>query len=90
MNKILYRLLVFLICVFSLCCAFVSICFIFLSEFMVFELDFNDIQRQAAETKAWLITFSGIVGLCLSILLLLFSVRIVGFVLNVLGIKFTK
>ncbi len=87
MNKDVDWLLVTFICAFALGCAFVSVVLIFGSGFMVFELDYTDEQRQAANIKAQWISFFGFVSFCLSIALLFMCIRVADFISKVLGGK---
>ena len=90
MNKDEDWLLVILICAFALCCDFVSLILIYGAGFMVFELDYSEELRQAANIQAEWISFLGFVSLCLSIVLLFKCVRIADFISKALGGKSPK
>ena len=87
MDKDVDWLLVMFICGFALCCAFGSLILLFFSGIFVFELDYSDEQRRNADFYAGLISFSGFLGLCFSILLLFMSVRISEFISKILAGK---
>jgi len=87
MNKDVDWVLVAFVCIFALFCAFVSIILIFGSGIFVFELDYSEEQRQAANVQAIWISLLGFVGLCFSTLILILSVRVADFISRILAGK---
>jgi len=87
MDKDVDRLLLAVVWIFALCCGLVSIVLLFGSGIIVFELDYTEEQRRVADIQAAWISFFGFVGLCLSTLLLIMSVRVADFISRILAGK---
>ena len=75
------------ICVFALCCTFVSVILMFGSGYIFSDIDQTEAERHSAEIKAAILSCFGFVGLCLSGFLLSASGRIVHFILRLMGLN---
>jgi len=76
MKKPEHWIIVASICVVSLACAYVSSVLIIGSGFIFGDIDYTDAQRQAAGNKADILSLFAFIGLCTSILAIVFCNRI--------------
>ena len=90
MNNILYWLLVILVSVFAVGGAYAGFVLIMLSGIVVDAFDYTRVQKQVSGAKGVWISLFGVVSLCTSILVLLISSRIAGFLIRFLGMKLGK
>jgi hypothetical protein len=87
MNKITHRILTALICVLALGWIYVSVVLMIGSGFIFGDIDFDEAQMRAAESKAYMLSIFGFLSLCMSVVLLLFSGRVARVILRCIGMS---
>ena len=87
MKKIAYWISVIFICAFALASIYISFILIIGSGFIMGNIDYNEAQRQSADTKAYFLSLFGFFSLCISVAILFLSSHIAHLALKIFGMN---